>query len=260
MTIEIKCKGADYLSIEELEEFQHELKTLPIKNRDILHKSIVRQGFIAPIFVWKHGKHNKIIDGHQRLKTLKWMEEKQGYTIPKLPVAYIQADTEQMAKERLLSITSQYGEFDTATLSSWVENVDVGVRDLFRFVEKEIDLKKDKNIYTAKIDAPIYEPKNEKPDIKELCNTDKTDQLIQKINDADIPEATKDFLRLAAFRHIVFDYKAIADYYAHEEKEVQQLFEDSALVIIDLKNALRGGYLNLSKEILEQYKKDYEIE
>jgi hypothetical protein len=258
--IEIKCRGADYLSIEELEEFQHELKTLPTKSRDRLKKSIERQGFIAPIFVWKHGEHNKIIDGHQRLKTLKWMQEKHGYEVPKLPVAYIQAETEQEAKERLLSITSQYGEFDTEALNDWVESVDVSVRDLFRFVEKEIDLDKDGNVYTAKIEAPIYEPKNEKPDIKQLCNTEKADQLIQKINDADIPGAVKDFLRLAAFRHVVFDYSLIADYYAHSDDKIQQLFEDSALVIIDFKGALKGGYLRLSKEILDQYKKDYEIE
>ena len=56
-------------------------------------------------------------------------------------------------------------------------------------------------------------------------------------------------MRFAATRHIVFNYSKVADYYAHSSKEVQELMEQSALVIIDVNDAIANGYLQLSKNI-----------
>jgi hypothetical protein len=58
-------------------------------------------------------------------------------------------------------------------------------------------------------------------------------------------------------RHIVFDYQKIADYYAHASKEIQELMEKSALVIIDFNKAIQNGYVKLSHEIAKQYGEDY---
>ena len=69
------------------------------------------------------------------------------------------------------------------------------------------------------------------------------------IRSSNLPEAEKQFLLLAATRHIVFNYSKIADYYAHSNKNMQELMEDSALVIIDLDDAIAKGYVRLSKNI-----------
>ena len=50
-------------------------------------------------------------------------------------------------------------------------------------------------------------------------------------------QRTKDFLINAAYRHITFNYSNIADYYAHSSKEMQELMEESALIIIDFEKA-----------------------
>jgi hypothetical protein len=71
-----------------------------------------------------------------------------------------------------------------------------------------------------------------------MINTDKYDELKDKINNADLPEEVKDFLLKASTRHIQFNYKKIAEYYSNAPKEIQQLFEDNALVIIDFKKAI----------------------
>jgi hypothetical protein len=42
-----------------------------------------------------------------------------------------------------------------------------------------------------------------------------------------------------------FNYKNVAEYYAHSEKEVQELMEDSALVIIDYNKAIELGFVKL---------------
>jgi len=103
--------------------------------------------------------------------------------------------------------------------------------------------------YTSKIKAPIYEPKNRKPYIEELYNHIKTERLISEINSANISEEEKRFLIHAARRHTIFNYSKIADYYAHSSIEMQQLMEQSALVIIDFEKAVEYGYVRLNNEL-----------
>lgn len=105
--------------------------------------------------------------------------------------------------------------------------------------------------YSQKIDAPVYEPKGEKPEISELIGEEKKEELLKRIKDATAPEPVKKFLRLAAARHNVFDYGKIAEFYCHADKELQELMEDSALVIIDFQSAMQNGYVKLKKEISE---------
>ena len=126
-------------------------------------------------------------------------------------------------------------------------------RDL---IEDTVD--KTKSDYTSKILAPIYEPKNRKPDIFELVDQSKTKQLVEKIHESNVSEAEKKFLIAAAQRHNVFSYKLIADYYAHSNAEMQNLMEDSALVIIDFKKAIENGYVKFTDEIKKLYVTEYE--
>lgn len=112
------------------------------------------------------------------------------------------------------------------------------------------------NKYTSKIKAPIYEPKNAKPHILELYDNTKTTRLITEINNSNIDNDEKKFLIEAARRHTIFNYSKIADFYAHSSKEVQQLMEHSALVIIDFEKAIQYGYVRLSDEMTQQYLKE----
>lgn len=110
--------------------------------------------------------------------------------------------------------------------------------------------------YSSKIKAPIYEPKNVQPNILTLVDTFKANKLIKEIESSNVSQEEKKFLIEAAKRHNVFNYKLIADYYAHATKEMQDLMEKSALVIIDFNKAIENGYVKLSEEIAEQYIED----
>lgn len=108
------------------------------------------------------------------------------------------------------------------------------------------------NNYSRKIAAPIYEPTMDVPPmISDCVKTDKYDQLIAQIERAEISEDDKRLLKLAAARHIVFDYKNIAERYAHADKLVQQLMENSALVIIDFDKAIENGFIKMTKRLQE---------
>ena len=111
---------------------------------------------------------------------------------------------------------------------------------LFSFEDEKQTL--EDNNYTAKINIPQYEMHGLCPNVLELCNMNKFYELIWKIDRSNVSEEQKKFLKLAASRHLQFNYSLIAEYYAHQDKEMQELMEDSALVIIDFDDAIKNGY------------------
>lgn len=111
--------------------------------------------------------------------------------------------------------------------------------------------------YTAKIEAPIYEPSPIRPNILELCDGTRARRLIAEIDESNLPESEKAFLRSAAARHTVFHYERIADYYSHASPEMQSLMEKSALVIIDFDSAIEQGYVRLCDSIKTQFMEEY---
>lgn len=111
--------------------------------------------------------------------------------------------------------------------------------------KKEVD----NNPYTMKVNIPQYLPSANCPTLVELYDTSKYSELVKDINNSNLSEDEKKFLKFAASRHIVFRYDKIADYYAHGSKELQELMEKSALVIIDIDDAIANGYMKLSKNI-----------
>lgn len=107
------------------------------------------------------------------------------------------------------------------------------------------------NKYSRAIKIPQYEPSQVKPNIYELYDKAKYTELLASINASDVPDDIKEFLRLGATRHIVFNYSKIADYYAHADANVQRLMEQSALIILDIDDAIANGYVKLSKRMEE---------
>ena len=129
------------------------------------------------------------------------------------------------------------------------------------FYTKLKDAMGDDTKYSRTIKVPQYNPSDKMPDISELCNYKKYAELIKNINNSNVSEEEKTFLRLGASRHIVFNYAKIADYYAHASAEMQDLMEQSALVILDIDDAIANGYVQLSKKmeaLAEEAKKNRE--
>ena len=116
--------------------------------------------------------------------------------------------------------------------------------DLFGVVESEEDKK-----YTTKVGIPQYLPSMDCPRLDTLVDKNKYNELIREINSSNVSDQEKEFLRFAATRHLVFTYSRIADYYAHATPEMQKLMEKSALVIIDIDDAIANGYVKLSESI-----------
>ena len=103
--------------------------------------------------------------------------------------------------------------------------------------------------YSSKIEAPQYNITGDNPELDDLYDTEKADALAKEIDEADVPKKVKAFLKVAAMRHVVFNFRNIAEYYAHADAKVQRLMEKSALVIIDLEDAIRNGFVVVSERM-----------
>ena len=111
--------------------------------------------------------------------------------------------------------------------------------------------------YSRAIKIPQYNPSEEVPKLESMLDLEKYSKLIYAINKSNVSEEAKKLLRFAASRHIVFNYALIADYYAHASAEMQDLMEQSALVILDINDAIANGYVKLSekmKQLVEEEK------
>lgn len=170
--------------------------------------------------------------------------------------------TEEEFKEACIIANSDGGEWDIDILQdNWLVDdlLEFGFdMDLLPdvFMTDEETPSKD-NPYSRTIKSPIYTPSDVCPQLSELIDTTRTDELIDEINSTSIPKDIKDFLLMAAERHTVYNYGKIADYYAHAPIEVKRLMEDLALVIIDFNKAIDLGYVKLSEEIKNQYLREY---
>lgn len=126
--------------------------------------------------------------------------------------------------------------------------------DLFGY--SPIELSDDDKKYSLKVKTPIYKPSGKNVSIYECYDKEKYQRMIYRIEKANISKEEKDFLKLAATRHIVFNYERIADYYASASKEVQELMEASALVIIDFDKAIEQGFVQLNDKMRRLYEQE----
>lgn len=107
------------------------------------------------------------------------------------------------------------------------------------------------NTYTKKVGSLFYEPKGDCPSIEQMIDIGKTKELLEEINSTEMTDEYKRLLTIAAYRHIKYNYSKIAEFYCHAPANVQRLMEKSALVVIDLDDAIKMGFTVFNKKLEE---------
>jgi ParB-like chromosome segregation protein Spo0J len=174
-----------------------------------------------------------VLGGNMRLKAC------QAAGLTEVPIIVADQLTPEQQAEFIIKDNVGFGEWDWDILANEWE-----IEDLEKW-GMDIPVDKDDSEYTTKVESPIYTPKGIKPKEDQLASLNKYNRMVEASNASDIEEEKKTFLKLAATRHIQFDYRMIAEYYAHEDAKVQSLMEDSALVIIDYNKAIEHGFVEL---------------
>jgi hypothetical protein len=266
--INIRCESHSNISIHELEPFQGKLKTLTKDKLDDLKNSLIKDGLPLALHVWRDEKgKNWILDGHTRITALKSLED-DGYFVPPIPVNIVQAKSKKDAAQIVLIANSRYSRMDETSLGNYMIEMELNLPDINLLDLIDIDMSdfkvgedinpEDDDTYTRKVETPIYEPKGDKPELHHVYDKSKSDSLIDKINSSSLDQELKEFLIYSSYRHVKFNYKNIAELYAHQSKEAKELFEESALVIIDFDKAIELGFVKLTEKMKESITDDEE--
>lgn len=238
------------------------------KNKRLIHKSLVDCGAGRSILIDKEDciiAGNGVYEQSQKLGLKVKIIESDGSEI--IAIKRTDLATEDDRRKALALADNHTTDTSVFDIEAVIEDFSPEMLDAWEFTFGDIDLEGFENpelvpatedMYTKKIKSPIYKPSGEKPPIGELYDLTKYNELVTEIEQANISERDKIFLKFAASRHIVFDYGKIAEYYAHSNSNVQDLMEASALVIIDFNKAIEMGYVRLKEEIANQYMEDYD--
>ncbi|MBU0992387.1 MAG: ParB N-terminal domain-containing protein, partial [Proteobacteria bacterium] len=166
--INITCKGSKYMPLDQLKNFQGNLKTLPVSELDKLKGSIMKHGFSFPVFVW----NDSILDGHQRTFAVKKLMD-EGYTIGNIPVVEIEAGSRTEAAEKLLILNSHYAHITEDGLSEFLSANELDINEIVSDLNlPDFDME---SFLSGTIDEPVetegLTDDDEVPDLPEEADT-----------------------------------------------------------------------------------------
>jgi hypothetical protein len=224
------------------------------RNIDAIAGSLSTFGQRRPLVVWD----GIVIAGNGTLEAAKSI----GWT--DIEITRVPSDwTHEQARAYALADnrTAELAEWDSEILANQLVELDsVGyeISDWgFEPLTPPTDPDINENPYTATANIPQYEIVGEQPTINELFNESHTKKLIKNIETSNAPDDVKEFLKKAANRHTVFNYQKIAEFYPHMPAQVQSLMEESALVVIDIDDAIRAGFVRFQSTIDDIHETDY---
>lgn len=195
-----------------------------------------------------------VIAGHGRIQAADRLY------LDKIPCVFVEGLTDEQRRAYVLADNrlAELSEWDMSLVESELRDLveagfdieltgfdNIGIADF----DEETNAMREASKYSGKVTVPQYEPTGEDVDIEECVDLEKMYELVEEIDEASLPEDVSDFLKVAAYRHAVFNYRKIAEFYANTTPEIQKLMERSALVIIDVDDAIANGYVKLSKTI-----------
>lgn len=239
----------EYISVDKIKPYTGNARKHGEKDISAIVTSIEQFGFDDPIGIWSD--ENIIVEGHGRLEAAKQLGMKE---VPCIRLDHLD-DEHRRAYSLAHNRTAELSEWDFEALEQELSGIlDVDMSE-FGFEqedgEEEYNDEENENPYTTEVNIPQYEPTGEYVDITDLVDIAKSTELIERIKNSGVSKQEKQFLIQAAYRHNIFNYKKIAEYYANASEDMQELMEDSALVIIDVNDAIAKGYATLRDEIEE---------
>lgn len=174
-SVKIAAKGADYAPLDDFIHFQGNLKVLTEENYIKLKKKIIKLGFSEPLSVWLNDDQKILLNGHQRITTLKRMRDEENYQVPYLPYSVIEAKNEAEAKQKVLSLASEFGKVTEEGLAQFAVDNELKIADIQdSFSFHNVDYQKVSELLTMPVTKEI--------DVKGHTRTigDKTEDEIQE--------------------------------------------------------------------------------
>ena len=255
-----------YVAVEKIKPYANNPR-INKKAVEKVMKSIQAYGFKVPCVL---DKNYLLITGHTRWEAAKRLKMKRIPCIIASDLNKAKADAFRIAdnkvaeystwdmtklKEELSKIQLEDIEFDDMGFDNDFSIEKLGLVDMPEGSDGDEDGTETEK-YSTKTNIPQYEIQGLNIKLSDCIDKQKYVELLKEIENSTVSDTQKKFLKLAATRHIRFIYKNIAEYYASANSEMQRLMEHSALVIIDIDDAIRNGYARLTKEVMAARKRD----
>ena len=142
--IKIACKSSDTIDWHIIKPLQGEYKTLTVEELNKSCRVIIKRGIRFPSFVSKIEDDVWAIDTHQRLKAFEELERR-GYTIPPVPIDWIEAKDKEEAKQLLLECDSRYGKAQQEGFDDFISDLDTDFLDDLEIPDIDIDIDDEEN-------------------------------------------------------------------------------------------------------------------
>lgn len=230
---------------DELTPYARNAKIHTSEQVDQIAKSIEEFGFNDPIGVWDNPDGGlEIVEGHGRVLAAKKIGLEY---VPVIRLDHL-SDEQRRAYTHIHNQLTLNSDFDYNTLLDDINDLpefDFGEYGFGVLDDGDLPSEIDDGTYSTEVKSPVYEPQGRDVSIPDLVDTEKMDGIVSRVEQSDAPDDVKEFLKLAATRHAVFNYRNIAEYYAQADSEVKKLFEDSVLIIIDYDQAIEKGLVKL---------------
>lgn len=215
------------------------------RNINAIADSLSEFAQYSPLVVQK--STGRVLVGNGRLEAMK----KLGWT----EALVVEYDCDNVTATRLAladNRTAELATWDMETLEKLLNEVAIE-SPVPGWTAKEIDkiitAAEESAKYTNKTSTPIYEPTGRVVSLSECADISKMMDRIKSIDNADVTEEERIFLKHAATRFIEFSYKNIAEYYANASPAMQREMESLALVIIDIDEAIEKGFVKLTEDL-----------
>lgn len=147
--IEIRCITKDNADLDELKEFQGDLKEMSDVSKAKLKGEIINTGFAFPFLCWKDPKRKTlwILGGHQRARALRELRD-EGYDVPRVPIVLVDAKHRVEAKSRVLQDIAQYGKITNEGLNEFLNESGLKFDEIVeRFTIPDFDLNSFGQVY-----------------------------------------------------------------------------------------------------------------
>ena len=91
-----------------------------------LKNSIIKNGFMTPLFVWQNKTDAILLDGFHRIIAFKELESIDGVNVPpEVPALFIDCKDRKDAKKTLLLLNSRYAKIQDAALWDFVSDLNL---------------------------------------------------------------------------------------------------------------------------------------
>lgn len=240
--------------IADIRPYENNAKIHGAEQIEKLKASIQEFGFVNPCLI---DRDHNLIAGHGRVMAA------EALGMDSVPCVFVEGLTDEQRRAYILADNklAELAEWDNVLVASELSELEQAGFDIsltgFELGEMEVEDEPDDK-YVRNVDIPHYEPSGEEVSVGDCYDLGKYEYLLASIETADVTPEEQELLRHAASRHIVFNYKRIADYYAQATPEMQRLMEDSALVIIDVNDAIAKGYARLQSYLDEIEEREHE--